>query len=195
VKMCFFTKFEGRCFKVSKLFLGEHSSSGQFFDVKAVEVSAANLTRLFNDNFGRSLTGGYGKDSDWDWNTIAFTEWTRAVLFDYAMKIHNGTDMIEETIAEMLDVLKADRNSTIKKPFTECVEELIPIINANSSSDEVQRLWRERGIHLTVSTMAEAPSSLLRSFPGSLRGILPPPPTVVYSVNAILAKERCSTKY
>ena len=157
---------------------------GQRFDIDVVKLTAANLTN--NDNFDRLVQSelnhkdGKKVGSNLDWNTRTFVHWTTMVLLDSVKS--NTSDVVDKTIDQLLTSLQDDRNST----FTKCVEELIPHIGVNNALDERQRIWKERGVHLKVSTMADSPSSLLRSLPGSLRGVLPPPPTAVYSVNAIL---------
>ncbi|KAL7534120.1 hypothetical protein ACHAXR_007833 [Thalassiosira sp. AJA248-18] len=180
--------------KCLKQFLKEDMSDHHYyFDVKSVELSASNSTIFtFHREFG-SLIAGFGRDSDLDWNTATFQEWSKAVLLDSVKRrsTNNGTEhMVMKAIARLIGIFKVDRNfTTVNKTFIDCVEELIPPINTNIASDEAQRYWKERGVHLTASTMAEAPSSLLRSFPGSLRSVLPPPPTAVYSLNSVLARE------
>lgn len=45
-------------------------------------------------------------------------------------------------------------------------------------------------LNMTISTMGNAPSPLLRTFNDSLGGLLPPPPNVLYATNVIISKVR-----
>ena len=46
-------------------------------------------------------------------------------------------------------------------------------------------------LNITISTVANAPSPLLRTFDDSLGGLLPPPPNLLYATNVIISKVRC----
>ena len=154
-----------------------------------MEEMIANLTEM--DSLGQ---GGYSH-SVTDWSTLAFLRWSDTALRieDSEMGIPGilqsaGITNVEETVRTTLEGLssavKYDKNPTL----TKCVQELLPsMIGKEKYTSEEERIWKETGAYLSrVSTMQELPSSLLRSFPGSLHGVLPPSPTAIYSVHALL---------
>ncbi len=155
-----------------------------------MEGLIANLTRM--DYLSQR---GYSH-SNTDWSKLAFLHWTdkAMIIEDSALGIAgilqsagiNTTNYSGETartLAGLLNAVNNGENST----FTKCVDGLLPpMIGKEKYSSEEERIWKETGAFLSASTMKESPSSLLRTFPGSLHGVLPPSPTAIYSVDALL---------
>ena len=86
-------------------------------------------------------------------------------------------------ILKTLQLAKKTINKT--NPFVQCVKDVVPPIDNTNDSAKL-RIWKERGVHLKVSKIAEIPSHLVKSLLDILGGALPPPPTAVYSRNVIL---------
>lgn len=161
-------------------FLKENSQY-QFIDIAHIEdvSSSINITDFF---FGDAVMGtGYGatKSHGVYWYAQMFIDWSKAVLLQGS---NNDTskDNVENVITQIGNILKGDRNST--KSLTQCVDKLLPPSQDHTSIN----YWKERGVHMAVSTLGNSPSALLQKFSGSLGGVLPSPPTAVYSKDAIL---------
>ena len=176
-------------------------SGGYQYDIQMMESSALKLnvtaTTLFNDTDKydglSSLMFGYGDDDDVDnWNTITFKAWSKAMLLRGNIMNSTTGDVkdVNEVMRQLDDILKKtkkdDENTatTASKihPLIQCVDGLVP------PSNDITTNHTKMGLYMTKSTMSKSPSSLLRSFPASLGKVLPPPPTAVYAVNAILAE-------
>lgn len=152
----------------------------------------ANLTKM------DYLEGGQrGYSHNIDWSTLAFLHWSEialkaedsvfgisGILQSAGINVTNS----EETARIIQGLSSVVKNNTNPK-LTKCVEDLLPPMidkeNKKYSSEE-ERIWKETGAYLSASTMKESPSSLLPKFPASLGGVLPPPPTAIYSVDALL---------
>jgi len=145
-----------------------------------MESVVANLTKT--DYIGRR---GYSS-RDLDWSTLSFFHWSDLALKSTGILESAGITTSEETVGSMLRLMSAVKNGN-NTALTKCVEGLRPPMSrkTNNTSEE-ERIWKETGAYLSASTMQQSPSSLLRSFPGSLHSVLPPSPTAIYSVNALL---------
>jgi hypothetical protein len=163
-------------FQCLKHFL-QTDESVKMVNITHMERLVANLT-----NKDYVSTRGYGApSSDTDWSTLAFFFWSQLAL--------NSTGAVsDERLMSMLVRLKSTLQNGNNTALNKCVEELMPPMIGTNNTPEQKRIWKEMGVYLSTSTMQQSPSSLLRSFPGSLHGVLPPPPTALYSVNAILGK-------
>jgi len=151
------------------------------FDIAHIEdvSSSINITDFF---FGDAVMGtGYGatKSHGVYWYAQMFIDWSKAVLLQGSNNDTNK-DNVENVITQIGNILKGDRNST--KPLSQCVDKLLPPSQDHTSIN----YWKERGVHMAVSTLGNSPSALLQKFSGSLGGVLPSPPTAVYSKDAIL---------
>ena len=198
-----------QCFKQ---FLMDNQTTSQHFDVQlhALKTAATNLAHGSNDLvFDRMLTqpgvadGFGGAGFERNWNKVLFTVWSMAVQEDSMLvngtPTRSGKNVTKQNrkrrdIEAALSLRLRDQimDSDIESPLTKCIDELIPLPTNITLSVENHRWWRERGLHLTVSKMADSVSSLLKSLPGSLAGVLPPSPTALYSVNAVLGPQVCS---
>jgi len=147
-----------------------------------MEDMIANVTRL--DYVSQR---GYSRD-DTDWSTLAFLLWSETALkLTGILEAANITtsEQIIRNLQRMMAVIGSGKNTTV----TKCVAELLPPMIGNKSyTPEEQRVWKDTGAYLSTSTMQESPSSLLRNLPGSLHGVLPPSPTAIYSVHALLGE-------
>ncbi len=154
-----------------------------------MEGMIANLTKM--DYLSK---WGY-THRDEGWSTLAFLHWAEKALRieDSASGISGilqsavaNATISKETVRilqGLSSAVKNDKNPKLKK----CVEDLLPpMIDKEKYSSEEERIWKETGAYLSASTMKDSPSSLLKKFPASLHGVLPPPPTAIYSVNALL---------
>lgn len=130
----------------------------------------------------RDFTMGYGTTTDW--NFLIFKEYSSEVLNSFLGNSSASKQTID-TLEQLGDGFKQDRVS-------KCIEELIPYPHnyAGESATKIHqyRYWKKYGVHLEKSSMKYSVSSILKSLPGSLRNVLPPPPTAIYAVNAILSK-------
>ena len=59
--------------------------------------------------------------------------------------------------------------------------------------DECLEQSIDKGLNMTISTMANAPAPLLRTFNDSLGSVLPPPPNILYATNVIISEVRFHT--
>ena len=157
-----------------------------------MEGMISNLTKIdYLDSFQR----GY-HHSDIDWSTLAFLHWSEramkaedlvsgisGILQSAGINVTNS----DETATMIQGLSSAVKNNT-NPQLTKCVEDLLPpmIDKEKKYSSEEERIWKKTGAYLSTSTMKESPLSLFQKFPSSLGGILPPPPTAIYSVNALL---------
>lgn len=177
-------------------FLSSQQSHQSYDIMQTLEEVSANLEtdKLFDHLImGTFNMNGFG--TIWDWNTIVFCEYVSIVLTSLLLR-SGSSNSNNKTITFTLAVdttkrLEAILTNGTESFITECVDALIPPLsdddNANTTaSEEEHRLWKERGFHLRVSTMVHSSSGLLKSLSGSLRGVLPPPPTALYSVNSVL---------
>lgn len=172
-------------------FLEEDESRTWLFDIHVLESSSTNNINRTKLIMEAGIRGGYdnhASKSGVDWNANAFIHWSKYVLLDSCVSNNakNGV-IVNEVITQLGNTLKGDRSKT--NPLTQCVDKLKPLIHTERIAQAIgnnthNRVWKDRVIQ--VSTMAESPTMLLRSFNASLAGVLPPPPTAVYATNAIL---------
>ncbi len=163
-------------FQCLKHFL-QTDESVRMVNITHMESIVANLT---NKDFVSKR--GYGApSSDVDWSTLAFFYWSEMAL--------NSSGVVSDerligTLVRLKNTIQNGNNTALNK----CVEELMPPMIGTNNTPEQERIWKEMGAYLSASTMQQSPSSLLRSFTDSLHGVLPPPPTAIYSVNALLGR-------
>ena len=152
------------------------------FDIAHIKdvSSNINITDFF---FSDAVMGtGYGatKSHGVYWYAQMFIDWSKAVLLQGSNNNDTNKDIVENAITQIGNILKGDRNST--KPLTQCVDKLLPPSQEHTNIN----YWKERGVHMAVSTLGNTPSALLQKFSGSLGGVLPSSPTAVYAKDAIL---------
>lgn len=151
------------------------------------------LKAVFSVDMSRSTAGNFSRDSFFemlldgvfdidgfgtieDWNSLIFQHY-----------VAGGDVMKYKTYVDSTKFRNILKNNTVAA----CIDELIPYPSGdNSEASDVKKYWKKYGVRLEASSMEHSASGLLKIFPASLRGVLPPPPTAVYAVNAILAMVR-----
>ena len=157
----------------------EVAGQNDVVDLTAIENSASRRategSRLRQDMQDGCLKNGFG--SEQNWHEQLYMSWIGSV-------IRGSTPDLEAALR-----ILSDLSGVLDDPkHMSCIEGLMPMSEHADRNSTEYLLWMKWGFQLFPSTMADSPTSLLRSFSDSLGGVLPPPPTLIYGQHAALGQ-------
>jgi len=182
---------------VGIIFANQTSSDSKILEEIAEHTSLSlyqNIHLLVDGEIG---SDGYFREREWQkhWNDEMFVKWANAVLME---TIRNQTSsnivtLLVHTISFISEALSGAWKLGVKQNETTwlwctCVGKLALPALSPESIEERKKLWQMKGLRLSSSSMAETQSALMRSFTGSLGGVLPPSPNAVYARNAVVER-------